>query len=33
MDELKAQGITNFINVRSNVLQTLQGFNQQLGIL
>jgi len=33
MDELKAQGITNFINVRSNVLQTLQAFNQQLGIL
>jgi len=32
-DELKAQGIINFINVRSNVLQTLQGFNQQLGIL
>lgn len=32
-DDLKAQGITNFINVRSNVLQTLQGFNQQLGIL
>jgi methylmalonyl-CoA mutase len=32
-DELKAQGITNFINVRSNVLQTLQAFNQQLGIL
>jgi methylmalonyl-CoA mutase len=33
MDDLKAQGITNFINVRSNVLQTLQAFNQQLGIL
>jgi methylmalonyl-CoA mutase len=33
MDELKAQGITNFINVRSNVLQTLQDFNKQLGIL
>jgi methylmalonyl-CoA mutase len=32
MDELKAQGITNFINVRSNVLQTLQDFNKQLGI-
>lgn len=32
-DELKAQGITNFINVRSNVLQTLQDFNKQLGIL
>jgi len=32
-DDLKAQGITNFINVRSNVLQTLQDFNKQLGIL
>jgi len=32
-DELKAQGITNFINVRSNVLQTLQAFSKQLGIL
>ncbi len=32
-DELKAQGITNFINVRSNVLQTLQDFSKQLGIL
>ena len=32
-DELKAQGITNFINVRSNVLQTLQSFSKQLGIL
>ena len=31
-DELKAKGITNFINVRSNVLETLQGFNKQLGI-
>ncbi|MDR0832881.1 MAG: methylmalonyl-CoA mutase family protein [Candidatus Symbiothrix sp.] len=31
-DELKAQGITNFINVRSNVLETLQGFNAKLGI-
>jgi methylmalonyl-CoA mutase len=32
-EELKAKGITNFINVRSNVLQTLQAFNKQLGIL
>jgi len=32
-EELKAQGITNFINVRSNVLQTLQAFSNQLGIL
>jgi methylmalonyl-CoA mutase len=31
-EELKAQGITNFINVRSNVLETLQGFNNKLGI-
>lgn len=31
-EELKAIGINNFINVRSNVLQTLQGFNKQLGI-
>ena len=31
-EELKALGINNFINVRSNVLQTLQGFNKQLGI-
>ncbi|GHT48037.1 methylmalonyl-CoA mutase small subunit [Bacteroidia bacterium] len=32
MEELKAQGITNFINVRSNVLETLQGLNAKLGI-
>jgi methylmalonyl-CoA mutase len=32
MEELKAQGITNFINVKSNVLETLQGFNAKLGI-
>jgi len=31
-EDLKAIGITNFINVRTNVLQTLQGFNKQLGI-
>ena len=31
-DELKAKGITNFINMRSNVLETLQSFNKQLGI-
>lgn len=29
-DELKAVGITNFINVRSNVLETLQAFNAKL---
>jgi methylmalonyl-CoA mutase len=32
MDELKAKGIENFIHVKSNVLETLQGFNKQLGI-
>jgi methylmalonyl-CoA mutase len=31
-DELKAQGITNYINVKSNVLETLQGLNAKLGI-
>jgi methylmalonyl-CoA mutase len=31
-EELKAQGITNFINVRSNVLETLQNLNKELGI-
>ena len=30
MDELKAQGITNFINVKSNVLETLQELNKKL---
>ncbi len=32
MDELKAKGIEHFIHVRSNVLETLQGFNTRLGI-
>lgn len=32
MEDLKAKGITNFINVRSNVLDTLKGFNKELGI-
>jgi methylmalonyl-CoA mutase len=32
MDELKSKGIQHFIHVKSNVLQTLQGFNQLLGI-
>ncbi|MDR1371217.1 MAG: methylmalonyl-CoA mutase small subunit [Dysgonamonadaceae bacterium] len=32
MDELKAQGIDNFINVRSNVLETLKAFNEKSGI-
>ncbi len=30
MDELKAQGIENFIHVRVNVLDTLNGFNAKL---
>jgi len=32
MDELKAQGIEYFINVKSNVLDTLKTFNQLLSI-
>lgn len=32
MDDLKAIGIENFVHVRSNVLETLQGFNNILGI-
>ena len=32
MEDLKAKGITNFINVRTNVLDTLKGFNKELGI-
>lgn len=31
-DELKAQGIEHFINVRTNLLETLQGFNKMLNI-
>ena len=31
-DELKAQGIEHFVNVRSNVLETLRMFNAKLGI-
>ena len=30
MEELKAQGIENFIHVRVNVLETLIGFNAKL---
>lgn len=30
MEELQAKGITNFIHVRSNVLETLQAFNAKL---
>ncbi len=32
MEDLKAQGITQFINVKSNVLETLKTFNAKLGI-
>lgn len=32
MDDLKALGIENFINVKSNVLETLRIFNAKLGI-
>ena len=32
MDDLKAEGITNFINVKSNVLETLQLFNQKMNV-
>ena len=31
-DELKAKGIENFVNVKSNVLETLKSFNAALGI-
>ena len=30
MEELQSKGITNFIHVRSNVLETLQAFNAKL---
>ena len=32
MEDLKAQGIDQFINVKSNVLETLRAFNAKLGI-
>ena len=32
MDDLKAQGIDQFVNVKSNVLETLKAFNAKLGI-
>lgn len=31
-DDLKAKGITNFINVKSNVLETLKAYQAELGI-
>ena len=30
--ELEAKGIANFINVKSNVLETLKGYVKELGI-
>jgi methylmalonyl-CoA mutase len=32
MEDLRAQGITDYINVKSNVLETLQELNNKLGI-
>jgi methylmalonyl-CoA mutase len=32
MEELKQQGITEFIHIRSNVLETLKRFHSRLGI-
>ena len=32
MEDLKAAGITNFIHVRCNVLETLKAYNEMLGI-
>ena len=32
MPELEAQGITNFINVKSNVLETLKFYLKEMGI-
>ena len=31
-DELKAKGITNFIHVKSNILEELKGYQDKLGI-
>ena len=31
-EELQAKGLKHFISVRSNVLQTLEGFQKELGI-
>ena len=31
-DDLKTQGIDQFVNVKSNVLETLKAFNAKLGI-
>jgi len=32
MEELKQKGITEFIHIRSNVLETLRSFHSKLGI-
>ena len=32
MEELKSKGIDHFINVRSNLVQTLESFQKELGI-
>ena len=32
MEKLQAKGINNFISVKSNVLETLQGYLKQMGI-
>lgn len=32
VDELKAKGIKHFIHVKSNLIETLQGFQEELGI-
>jgi methylmalonyl-CoA mutase len=33
IDELKAKGITHFIHIKSNLLETLSGFQKELGIV
>jgi methylmalonyl-CoA mutase len=33
MDELKEKGIQHFIHIKSNLIETLKGFQQQLGIV
>jgi methylmalonyl-CoA mutase len=32
VDELKAKGLKHFIHVKSNLIETLQGFQEELGI-
>ncbi|MFO7842381.1 MAG: methylmalonyl-CoA mutase small subunit, partial [Bacteroidales bacterium] len=31
-DELKAKGIKHFIHIKSNLIETLKGFQKELGI-